>query len=225
MLYKKYSQAFDSSYCEECPIDVMLNDLTYLEKISADNFIELDFYLSPEKHGNALHLRIYKWEELIPLSDILPILSDLDFRAWSERTYRVRTEKGLIWISDFAISYSRGSEFHFDKTRQLLRDAFTEICSGHFESDGFNKLILGALLSWREITMIRAYAKYLKQAGFRFSQLYIEQALANNAELVKHLVELFNVHFNPQQKLAHKNQAAQIEEKISARSGASKQSR
>jgi glutamate dehydrogenase len=216
LLFKKYSGAFDNAYTEECSLDLVLKDIAYIEKLSAENFLDLDFYYSEktEQNGNCLHLRLYKWEKPIPLSDILPILSDLDFRAWSERTYQVRLDRASVWVSDFVISYTHSKDFHIEKTRHLFRDAFIELCEGRFESDGFNKLILSAHLSWREISVIRAYAKYLKQVGFRFSQLYIEQALAHNPELVKTIIELFNVRFNPQQKLAHKNLAQQLEEKV-----------
>jgi len=213
-LSEKYDQAFSAVYLEECPLDMILNDIHYLEKLSVDNFLEIDFYVSPQIEESPLHLRIYKWERNIPLADMMPILSDLGFKAWSERTYRIQIGKDLIWITDFVISYEYSNEFHFDQSRQLLRDALVEICAGRFESDGLNKLILGAELTWREITILRGYAKYLHQGGFRFSQLYIEQALANNVLQVKDLIELFMVRFNPQQKTTHKNQAQQLEEKI-----------
>src|SRR5689334_13488121 len=122
-LYRKYGGSFDVIYSEECSVDMALNDISYLETISAENFLELDFYLSPDKQENTLHLRLYKWDKFIPLADILPILSDLDFRAWSERSYRVVVEKQVVWISDFVVSYAHASEFRFEKTRQLFRDA------------------------------------------------------------------------------------------------------
>src|SRR5579872_1040754 len=92
--FKKYREAFDRLYCEEYPVERAVQDLHFLEKSSAENFIELNFYYSadPEK---TLHLRIYKWNQFIPLADILPILNDFDFRAWRESTHRIQigTEK------------------------------------------------------------------------------------------------------------------------------------
>ncbi len=213
LFYTKYGQSFGSIYCEECSVEVALKDLNYLEKISEKNFIELDFYMVPEPQTEILHLRLYKWANPIPLADILPILSDLDFRALSERTYQIKTEQGSIWISDFVVSYAQGVEFHFEETRSLFHDAFIEICAGRFESDGFNKLILRAGLSWREITILRAYAKYLHQVEFRFSQVYIEQALANNPAIVKELIALFHLRYHPEPKGAP-DQAQKVEQKI-----------
>ncbi|HSW70818.1 MAG TPA: NAD-glutamate dehydrogenase domain-containing protein, partial [Gammaproteobacteria bacterium] len=214
LLYKKYHTAFNNLYCEQYTVLQALQDLSYLEKISADNFIELDFYLSSEKQESALHLRIYKWNNFIPLSDLLPILNDFDFRVFREITHLIQIDQDRVWISDFVISHSRGTELQFEKITPLFRDALVEICLGHFESDGFNKLILGANLSWREISIIRAYAKYLKQLDFRFSQLYIEQTAAKHASLMQDLIQLFYLWHDPKQKRDSKNQAAVVEKTI-----------
>ena len=48
---------------------------------------------------------------------------------------------------------------------------------GALENDGLNRLVLGAGLAWREVAILRAYAKYLRQAGIAFSQDYMERAL------------------------------------------------
>jgi len=41
----------------------------------------------------------------------------------------------------------------------------------HVEDDGYNRLILRAGLSWREITVLRAIARYLRQAVITFNLL------------------------------------------------------
>jgi glutamate dehydrogenase len=48
---------------------------------------------------------------------------------------------------------------------------------GKVEDDGFNALVLHAHLSWQQVSVLRAYAKYLRQAGTTFSQRYIERVL------------------------------------------------
>ena len=61
--------------------------------------------------------------------------------------------------------------------KALFQDALVALWRGQIEDDGFNALVLDAQLSWRQIMMLRAYAKYLRQAGTRFSQDYIERVL------------------------------------------------
>src|SRR6185369_2084341 len=62
---------------------------------------------------------------------------------------------------------------------------------------GFNRLTLTARLAWREVAMLRAYAKYLRQTGFTFSQSYIEQTLAKHAGIVAAVTRLFHARFDP----------------------------
>ena len=49
---------------------------------------------------------------------------------------------------------------------------------GDVEADGFNRLVLAAGLTARDVAVVRAYGKYLRQIGFAFSQQYIEATLA-----------------------------------------------
>jgi glutamate dehydrogenase len=219
LLSKKYSPLFEAAYCNECSPDVALQDITYSETLAADNFLEVYFYFAKDKvdfesGGKTLHLRLYKWEKPIPLSDILPILGDFDFRVWSERSYRFICGKNTVWISDFVLSCGVSGQVQLEKLRPLFRDAFRQRFVGNFESDGLNKLILRAQLSWREITVLRAYAKYLRQVNFRFSQVYVEAALVNNALLTKTLMQLYDSRFNPQKKSGQKNQQLLLENKI-----------
>ncbi|HET7676183.1 MAG TPA: NAD-glutamate dehydrogenase, partial [Gammaproteobacteria bacterium] len=79
----------------------------------------------------------------------------------------------------------------------IFQDAFAQIWSGNVENDGFNKLVLAAGLTWRETALLRAYCKYLLQTGAPFSQAYMEQALANNADIAKCMIELFEIRFDP----------------------------
>ena len=45
--------------------------------------------------------------------------------------------------------------------------------AGDAEDDVFNRLVLLAGLSWREVALLRAYSRYLRQVGTPFSQTYI----------------------------------------------------
>ena len=45
--------------------------------------------------------------------------------------------------------------------------------------------------------MLRAYAKYMRQGGTPFAQDYIEDALRNNVDITRYLVQLFEARFDP----------------------------
>ncbi|MDZ7902045.1 MAG: NAD-glutamate dehydrogenase, partial [Rheinheimera sp.] len=62
---------------------------------------------------------------------------------------------------------------------------------------GFNRLILGAGLTGREASLLRAFAKYKRQIGGTFSQAYIESTFGRYPLLANLLVKLFNLKFDP----------------------------
>lgn len=58
-------------------------------------------------------------------------------------------------------------------------------------------MILGGQLTWREVSILRAYAKYLRQISIPFSQTYMEAVVSRNAAIVRILVHLFKYYFDP----------------------------
>ncbi len=213
-LLKKYVDSFEQSYCLECSPELISQDILYLEKISPTNFLELYFYTSENKTKSQQHLRIYKSEETIPLSKILPILGDFGFHVWSDRNYCIKMNNKCVWISDFKISSDSTTEMAFEHLRDLFHSALIAICEGYFISDKLNELILTVGLSWQEIAILRAYIKYLLQTNFHFSKLYIEKALVNNSKITKNLILLFKERFDPNISPKQKNTSNIYEESI-----------
>ena len=57
--------------------------------------------------------------------------------------------------------------------------------------------MLDAGLTWRQIVLLRAYARYLRQVGARFSQDYLQRVLRSNPAIARLLVRLFESRFDP----------------------------
>ncbi len=199
-LYNKYADAFPTSYREECSADTGVMDIKHLKTLSTENNIDLDFYRLYAS-DKSLHFKLYQLGQAMPLSELVPILENLDLQVLSEHPYKILLkDDSVIWISDFTVIYKRDIDFDIKEVRDIFQRALLQSRLGLTEDDGFNKLVLGAQLIWRDIEVLRAYAKYLRQTGFRFSQPYIEQALANNAGIAKDLVNLFKARLDPKQK-------------------------
>ena len=81
--------------------------------------------------------------------------------------------------------------------RKIFEDALSALWNGQTEDDGFNALVLTAGLSWREVTLLRTYAKYMRQGGIRFSEDYVQRVLRSNAPITRLLVRLFASRFDP----------------------------
>ncbi|MEX0644870.1 MAG: NAD-glutamate dehydrogenase domain-containing protein, partial [Parvularculaceae bacterium] len=103
----------------------------------------------------------------------------------------------LMWIHDFFMEERRGRDIDISAVRKNFEEATTAVMEGRCEDDGFNALVISAGLNWREAWMLRAGAKYHLQAGFAFSQKYIEEALAKHAPIARALIAVFHTRFNP----------------------------
>jgi glutamate dehydrogenase len=212
-LYKKYHNSFSAGYLEEYNPVIAVNDISYFEKMSVQFPLTLQFYKKPGAE-HSLHLRLYQWDKPIALSDILPMLENLDLRTYNETPMNISlADNQHIWISDFSLEYLRGS-FDIEKTHDLFEEAFIKIYFGLMENDGLNKLILGASITWREITILRTYTKYLYQTRFRFSQSYIEKTLIDNTAIAKNLILFFLTLHNPQLSKKAQLQADKIKANI-----------
>jgi glutamate dehydrogenase len=212
-LFAKYGDAFHSSYREECLVERAISDIMLIEKLTIHKPFEIDFYVPSNIPTDTLHLRLIQLDFAIPLSDVLPIFEHMGLRTLTERPYKILLAESQALISDFSVEYIHPSSLDIEAVESIFQEAFTNIRFGYAESDGFNQLVLNAGLSSREITILRAYAKYLQQIGFRFSQAYIEKTVAMYAPIAKDLVDLFKLKFNPKKKYDEKK-GLELEEKV-----------
>lgn len=196
-LFLDYKNAFPAVYKSTFTPETAVFDINHVQKLSEKNTLELNFYRPTDEFSDNFRLKIYQHDITIPLSDVLPIIENLGLRAISERPYVLKFDENKItWINDFSMHYPRGSQFKVEEIKDLFQNAFSSVWFGDAENDGFNQLVLAAGLDWRQVSILRTYAKYFKQIGFTFSQDYIETALNNNAIIAKKLVHLFEIRFN-----------------------------
>ncbi len=196
-IFAQYRTAFPGAYIDVFSPRTAVYDIKHIEQLTPENPLGINFYRHLDESEHNFRLKIYQHDSTIPLSDVLPILENLGLRAISERPYELKFEDGRVtWVNDFALQYNKNSEIHLDEIKELFQNAFAQVWFGDAENDGFNQLVLSAGLNWREVGVLRTYAKYFKQIGFTFSQEYMEIALNNNIDLTKKLVKLFLVRFN-----------------------------
>ena len=121
-----------------------------------------------------------------------------------ERPFSVTRADGMpVWIYQFKISPQQSIREEDDAvereaTAMRFADTVTAIWHGRVEIDRFNELVMRAGLTWQQVTVLRSYAKYLRQAGFPYSQSHIETVVNDNAGTARALVELFEALFDPE---------------------------
>ncbi|WP_445621214.1 NAD-glutamate dehydrogenase [Kushneria sp. Sum13] len=196
-LMERYRDAFPSSYREDFTPRTAIYDIGHMEGLDNERSIDLSLYRQLE-HENDVNLKLFHRDQPVPLSDALPMLEHMGLRVISERPYEIERADSVVWIHDFNLETSSRKHVDLHGMRHNFIDAFTRIWSGAAESDSFNRLIISAKLDWREVAMLRAYARYLKQIRFGLSQDYIATALTQHADITRELVALFKLRFDPQ---------------------------
>ncbi|NAW68784.1 NAD-glutamate dehydrogenase [Vibrio sp. V30_P3S12P165] len=214
-LAKAYLSAFPRSYKESVMPGSAVSDLERLEALNEEHKLGMLFYRPQEeqKDSKAVRLKLYHRDEPIHLSDVMPMLENLGLRIIGESPYEIKKNHGqTYWILDFSMLHKSNKQVDLREARDRFQQAFSAIWHGELESDGFNRLVLGASLTGREVSILRAYARYMRQVGFPFSQQYIEETLNHYPELAQDLVALFMCRFDPSYKGREKGQARLIDQ-------------
>jgi glutamate dehydrogenase len=197
-LFSRYKNAFSLSYTSRFLPEAAISDIKYVEALSDNNPLGMHFYKIEEEGKENFRLKLYQYDTTLVLSDVLPILECLGMRAISERPYMLHLDDGsVVWINEFVMQYTREDTFDIACLQVCFQEAFKQVWFQEAENDGFNRLVLAAGLSWRQVAMIRTYAKYFKQIGSAFGQDYMESALVKHAEITTKIVELFEARFSP----------------------------
>ncbi|XPF95317.1 NAD-glutamate dehydrogenase [Colwellia sp. RE-S-Sl-9] len=205
-LSRKYVH-FPQAYKDEVLPGSALVDIEKFEALTPENHLEMLFYQPQEESADSrlVKLKLFHLGDPIHLSDVLPILENFGLRVIGESPYSIKTAGGeTYWILDFSMLLTGKGKFNLEKVQSLFQDAFAKVWSGKLEDDGFNRLILGAELGGREVSILRAYAKYERQIGGTFSQSYIEDTFSRYPNIAKLLIKLFNLKFDPQGKSSEK---------------------
>ena len=189
---------FPPGYRDDFDPRVAVLDLKQILKLMNGQELGMSLYRLVEEGSEMLRLRLYHKGDSLPLSDVLPILENLGLRVMTERPYGVRASDGEVyWIQEFTLIYSLSHDIVIDEVKIEFEDAFSRIWFGRAESDSFNRLLIGTRLNWREIALLRAYARYLRQVNFPYSVEYIAETMAHHLQITRSIVEVFLTPFSP----------------------------
>jgi len=193
-LIAEYANAFSAGYREHHSAKVAADDVECLEALSTERPLITRLYRHPEDDRHLIRLKVFHLGEALPLSDQIPKMENLGLRVLGEDTSQVRrSSKPWISIHDFRLTYEQ--ELVLEDSSLLFEEAFINIWEGIAEDDAFNRLILGAGLSWRQVSVLRAYSRYLKQIRLGFSQEFIANTLYKHRQISAVLLKLFEQRF------------------------------
>jgi len=207
-LLRRYGEAFPLAYRADWVAQSALADIDQIERLPVPDGLAMNVY-RPLEEPMVMRAKLYRSGGALALSDMLPMFENLGVEVADERPYELILRDGeLIWIYDFGLTVSgKGGELDSDHVRESFQDAFIRVWHGDLENDGYNRLVLRANLTWREVAVVRAVARYLRQAGTTFSDTYVEQALVAHPDVARLLVELFRARFDPENANATRAEA------------------
>ncbi|UMB72184.1 NAD-glutamate dehydrogenase [Mycobacterium paraterrae] len=207
-----YAGSFSEAYKQFVTPTDAISDIAIFDELTDDS---VKLVLSDHDYDETVRLTWYLGGRTASLSELLPMLQSMGVEVLEERPFTVTRPDGLpIWIYQFKITPlptvplgPPGPER--EATAQRFADAVTAIWEGRAEIDRFNELVLRAGLTWQQVVLLRAYAKYLRQAGFPYSQSHIESVVNENPRTASALVALFEALFDPDPSSSPRTRDAQ----------------
>lgn len=204
---RDFRNAFPAGYREDFDCRSAVHDIELFEVLEDEKQIAMNFYQPLAADANIMKFKIFRLNQRLELSDLVPILENLGFRVQGEHPYEITPYKGpVVWLHEFTLKFGLDIAVDVVAVRNQFQDAFAAIWSGVAENDEFNRLVVGARLEWRTVAMLRMYAEYMKQLGQSFSRSFIAQTLATNLDIARNLVALFKSYFDPKYVEQHGDQ-------------------
>jgi glutamate dehydrogenase len=166
-LLRRYGEAFSPGYRDRFTAEAAIFDIDRIERVFETRELGINLYRLLEAAANEVRLKIYHADQPVALSDVLPMLENMGFSVVSEVPFAVAPEgaEAPVWIHEFCMHTAHAAEVDFARIKQDFQDCLARVWSAEVEDDRFNALVVAAGLGWREVVMLRAYCKFLRQAA------------------------------------------------------------
>ena len=194
-LLRRYGGALPLVYQDQVPPSSAVSDLERLETAEKSGRIEVKLNAPYGDDGSHQHIKLFLKGRSRPLSTILPVFENLGLIVLSEQPFKLIDSD--LHIADFAVQLPRPEALDDEPTRRAFFELLEKLLRDDAENDGFNRLTLLAGLDAPRINILRAYGRYLRQAGLPFSQVYIERCLSAHPKIAGLLSDLFEARFSP----------------------------
>ncbi len=204
-LLAKYGGAFPAGYAATFPAERAPRDIARIERLGPQMPVAIDFYREEGDLPARLHAAVYRFGGPISLSERVPVLENLGFRAIDEQSYvlspRYSDGPREVTLHDMVLETADGSPLDLGVHDERLEACFRAVFGGEADNDNFNRLIVSAGADWRSVAALRACAAYLRQLGVPFGPRYIADTLHRHAGVTRDLLELFHLRLDPDRNL------------------------
>ncbi len=232
LLAKRYMPAFPAGYRESFSAAVAIDDIARIETLPPAPDVALHPYRLEDDNEHTLRIKVYHWDDSIPLSDVLPVLENMGLRVIDEAPYELYfagsagpTKCGeecagrRVYVHDFDCEHVSGQKIDIGHIGEAFEAAFRAVWAQEAENDGFNRLVIEQGLPWRDVLVLRIVAKYWRQTGSALSQALMERTFSQYGEIARDLVSLFDARLRPAEEMImelREKQEKEISERITA---------
>ncbi|HLD76574.1 MAG TPA: NAD-glutamate dehydrogenase domain-containing protein, partial [Rickettsiales bacterium] len=213
-IFTKYKNSFSVSYTNRFDARRAAIDISRIESCIEKNSVLFNLYKTVDVSSEIVELKIYSPQKELILSEVMPTLESFGFNVIHEHTYVISfKDNSKVWVHYFRLNLNKNGEGKFtDDLKLRFEEAISLIYTGIFSVGSLNRLLVSAGLNWRQIYIIRAYAKYVYQAGYRYDQEYVSNILVKYSNIVKLLIEFFETKFDVNLKLNFAKRVEKIAE-------------
>lgn len=196
---RAFAHAFPAAYREVNDELAAVSDIVLAVDAIRTGLPTMKLFRPVEFAGHQLRLKVFIPSGIAALSDIVPMLENMGLRVVSEVPYELRVTgvAGGVRLQDFTLCSEGEAPFDLAAVRAPFIDVFGAVWVGAMVDDGFNKLVIHAQLHGRDVKLVRAYARYLRQIKAPFSLHYMESTLRRYPEFTQLLVKVFHTKFDP----------------------------
>jgi len=200
-LLARYRGAFSAAYREAYGPEAAVADIKVIGQLSAERPLAVSFRRNDGLEEGTGALKVWSYDKPLSLSRRVPVLENMGFRIVDEHTYHVSppaADAPDYWLHDMMLTALPPAAGDRAALKAKLETAFVMVMQGVAENDGYNALVLTAGLAWRDIALIRAVSRYLRQVRIPYSQDYMWATLVKHAPIAAKLVALFHARFAPE---------------------------
>ena len=199
-LLRRYGEAFPPAYRDVVSPIVAVHDIYNLERSKTLTSDRLTVDLAPPDENGLLHLKLFRPEHAIALSQVLPVIENMGLKVeYTGGPYEVQPHDSdqSFFIHEFVVKPAQPSIVEFSRSKPAFEEAFLKTWLGEIENDSFNGLVLRAGLGWREVRVLRAMARYLRQLRIPYSHEMMAATFLAHPYASQQIYSLFFARHDP----------------------------
>jgi glutamate dehydrogenase len=194
----RYAEAFPVAYRNAYGPAEAAADITVLRRLEprpgrSEDERAVRLYRLPGDGERQLRLKLYDRSSTLALSGAVPALENFGFRVIDNFPFKLaKAGTQIAAIHDFLLKLPAGIDPDAVMANAaIIEEAMTAVANGHSENDPFNSLITAIGLSANAANWLRAWYRYLRQAGMSFGIATAVDALIGAPKVTHGLIDLF----------------------------------